>query len=208
MISVLVAHKRDKHNDLALLRLVDMLTRHTDGDYELLIDSTTPADPYRVYNKLAAQASCEWLLFANSDTWPGPGWDTAMLEEASEGRVVTPILVEPGAIGVAAGNVALNFGMTPESFDAQAFEDWVQRGDYAPQGEGWHMPCLIHAKAFAMTGGWPVAQAFPHPNDMLWREAWKRDGGIVVQCGAVWYHLQNYSNPEEQTKAVRHAAPE
>lgn len=207
MLSVLVAHRRSSANDRALLRLLDMLSRHTDMNYELLIDAATPADPYRVYNRLAQQAKGEYIVFANSDTWPGPYWAERMLAQTSPYRIVTPILVEPGAIGVAPANVQMDFGMTPETFEVQAFEDWVRLGDYQAHGEGWYMPALLHRDTFLATGGFPTAQPFPHPNDILFWEAWRRDGGTIQQCSAVWYHLQNYSNPDEQRKAVRHATP-
>ena len=81
--SVLIAHKREPANDAALDIALDMLADNTIHDYELLIDDTTPADPYVIYNDLAERASCNWIVFLNSDTFAGPGWDVPMVDAAA-----------------------------------------------------------------------------------------------------------------------------
>lgn len=205
-ISILIPHKHDRENDKALKIALECIIDNTDHDYEILIDATTPGEPYTLINRMAQQASAPWLVFSNSDVFFGPHWDTPMLQAADNDMIVTGILVEAGAIGVADQNIRANFGMTPDFFHRQAFEQFCAVANYPLIGDGWYFPCLINRARFLDMGGFDTTKgAFPFvPLDILFWEKWRAAGNRVRRVQSYAYHLQNYSNPAEQTKAVRH----
>lgn len=203
-ISILIPHKHEPENDKALKIAVECLIDNTDHDYEILIDSTTPGDPYTVINQMAARAAGPWLVFMNSDVFMGPHWDTPMLAAAANDTIVTGVLVESGAIGVAQQNIRANFGMTPDFFHRQAFEQFCLQANYPLDGEGWYFPCLINRGRFIQMGMFDTSEGgFPLPLDIRFWEKWKAAGNRVQRVASYSYHLQNYSNPAEQAKAVR-----
>lgn len=205
-ISILIPHKHDKENDKALKIALECLIDNTDHDYEILIDSTTPGEPYTIINQMAARAAGPWLVFMNSDVFMGPHWDTPMLAAADNDTIVTGVLVEAGAIGVAQQNIRANFGMTPDFFHRQAFEQFCAQANWTIEGDGWYFPCLINRGRFIEMGMFDTTKgAFPFvPLDILFWEAWRAAGKRVQRVASYAYHLQNYSNPAEQIKAVRH----
>jgi len=201
-ISVLIAHKREPANDTALDIALEMLADNTAAEYELLIDDTTPKDPYVAYNDLAAQAACEWIVFLNSDTFAGPGWDAPMLEAASHNTIVTPVLVECGSIGVNVMNFERNFGNTPASFKRAEFERFVTNGGEWRDGEGWYMPSLHPRDEFLALGGFPTHRGtfgIDQIDTMYW-ETWKEAGNKVKRVRSWFYHLQWWSSEFEQEK--------
>jgi len=201
-LSVLIAHKREPSNDDALAITLDMLADNTACEYELLIDDTTPKDAYVAYNDLAAQASCEWIVFLNSDTFPGPGWDVEMLKAAEPHTIITPVLVECGAIGVHVMNYEANFGNTPANFDRKSFEQWVNNGGEMRSGEGWYMPSLHPRDEFLALGGFPThrgAFGFIQIDKLYW-DAWREVGNMVKRVRSFFYHLQYWSAEHEQKK--------
>jgi hypothetical protein len=205
-IAILIPHKRAPENDKALTVALDCIARNTDIDYELLIDATTPACPYEVINRLARAASAEYVVFANSDVFFAPGWAEPMLAVAAPNKIVTGVLVEPGAIGVNERNAHFNFGMTPDRFDREAFEAWVAEQSGNPTGVGWFFPSLHHRETFLSRGGFdPARGRFPEPLDKHYWNQWQRSDGQIERVASYAYHLQNWSNPEEQAKAVRYA---
>lgn len=205
-LSILIPHKHMPENDRALAVALACLAANTRADFEILVDAETPADPYVVLNSMAARARGEYLFFSNSDIFVAPGWDADLLARAATDKMVTAYLVEPGAIGVFEDNITRDFGMTPDTFRREEFEAWAQEPQAQPGGEGFVYYALIHRERFLSRGGFDTSQGtFPTPLDTLFRDAWKRDGLLIERAYSLMYHLQNYSNETEQSKAVRHA---
>ena len=204
-ISVLIPHKQDPENDRALAIALAMYRDNTGGEIELIVDDTTPADPYALLNDMAERAKADWIFFGNSDLFPAWGWDRALLDLAQEDTIVNATLVEPGAIGVHEGNIHRSFGMTPDSFRRAEFEAWAAGRDEVPANDGFTFYALLHRRAFLDFGGFDVRKGvFPQVAlDLdLWAR-WREAGKPIRRAKAFFYHLQNFSNPTEQQKAVR-----
>lgn len=204
-IAILIPHKHTPENDKALAIALDCIVRNTGVDYELLIDATTPACPYEVVNRMALSTRAEYIVPTNSDIFFAPGWVEPLLAAASPRKIVTGVLVESGAIGVNERNEHRDFGMTPERFDREAFEEWVAEQSGTPTGIGWFFPSLHHRATFNARGGFDLSRGrFPEPLDKHYWQQWRESGGAVERVASYAYHLQNYSNEAEQVKAVRH----
>lgn len=202
-LSICIAHKHTARNDAALKVALNCIVDNSLFAYELVVDATTPSDPYGIYNKLVKQATTPWCVLTNSDVFFAPKWDYAFLENAEERTILAGILVECGAVGVAYGNLKENFGMTPETFDRESFEAWAEDCHF-PDGTGWYMPCLMPREKFLDLGGFDTSGVFEEdPVDKWFWEAWQTSGGLLKRVHSVAYHLQNWSNSEEQEKDVR-----
>ncbi len=205
-MAILIAHKHDPENDKALAIALDCIVRNTRNDYELLVDTDTPSCPYRLLNRMVHQTSAEYVVFSNSDIFFPPGWDVPMMNAAAPDVIITGVVVEPGAIGVNVLNHEHNFGMTPDTFDRAAFEQWVVDGSEIPDGDGWYFPSLHNRQEFLALGGFDLSRgAFPEPLDTYYWQRWREGGRRVQRVKSFSYHLQQYSFKEEQDKAVRHA---
>lgn len=205
-ISIIIPHKHTPANDKALYIAVASIIANTKCDYELLIDTTTPADVYKVVNKLAIFAHSEWLFFSNSDVFFAPRWDTVLLQHAKRGVMVKPTVIEPGAIGVFEQNIHANFGMTPETFRQADFEAFCATNPPVPGPDGFYYYGLISRQEFIEHGAFDTERGeFPTPLDIFFDDTWKADGMKILHAPAYIYHLQNWSNPIEQEKAVRYA---
>lgn len=203
-LSIIIPHKHQPANDKALSIALSCIVDNTRSDYELLIDTTTPGDPYVLMNDMAKRASGEWVVFGNSDLFVAPDWDTDLLQRADRDTMVSLTLVEPGAIGVHEENIHRDFGMTPQTFQREAFEAYAATSPELPAGNGFYFYALRHRLTFLERGGFDTSLGlFPTPVDIAYHEAWLRDGKQIVRGAGLAYHLQNYSNPVEQAKAVR-----
>lgn len=205
-LSILIPHKKDPENDKALAIALACIATNTRSNYELIVDTQTPANPYVVLNHMAARARGEYIALLNSDTFPAPEWDVRLLELAAPTRIVNMTLVEPGAIGVFDGNLQANFGMRPDTFDRTAFEHYAATNQNFAGGEGFVYYGLIHREVFLGRGGFDTSKGYyPTPLDSYFWQAWKDDGLEIVRAPTAYiYHLQNYSNEAEQVKEVRH----
>lgn len=204
-IAILIPHKHTRENDKALAIALDCIVRNTDMDYEVLIDATTPACPYEVINRMAHSTTATYIVPTNSDVFFAPGWVRPMFAAAAPHMIITGVLVEPGAIAVSDQNHTANFGMTPETFDREAFEQWVVESPEVPSGNGWYFPSMHHRQTFLDRGGFDLSLGhFPAPLDSHYWEQWQASGNYVERVLSYAYHLQNWSNPEEQQKAVRY----
>lgn len=204
--TIILPHLRSAANDEALRIALDCIVANTALDYELLIESVAePRDIYPVCNRMAQQATADWLVFGNSDVFMAPGWAEPMYEARAENAIVTGVIVECGAIGVSTQNIHRNFGMTPQTYQRAAFEQWVRETPFVPDGEGWYFPSLHPRRAFLETGGFDTTRgSFPKDTlDIFYWQRWRDSGRVVRRVPSFSYHLQNYSNPVEQTKAVR-----
>lgn len=204
--SILIPHKRNPENDKALRIALDCIVANTQYDYELIVDATTPADPYVVINSMAERARGEYIFFSNSDIFVADDWDYMLLGLSAPDTIVNCTLVESGAIGVHEANIHHSFGMTPDTFDRVGFEAFAKERTELPANNGFVFYGLIHRKTFLKRGGFDVNRGkFPSVAlDRLFWEQWEADGLRIVRAKSFVYHLQNYSNPDEQTKAVRY----
>jgi len=204
-IAILIPHKHTYANDRALSVALDCIIANTGVDYEILIDSETPACPYQVINRMARQTQVEYLVFSNSDIFFAPGWAEPMLAMAQPNRIVTGVTVECGAIGVNILNHHHNFGMTPDRFDRAAFERWVIEAPEVPQGNGWYFPSMHNRQAFLDAGGFDTSKgAFPDPLDADYWDRWEKSGQHIHRVLSFCYHLQAFSFADENQKSVRY----
>lgn len=205
-ISIIIPHKHTPLNDKALYIAVASIIANTKCDYELLIDTTTPDEVYKVVNRLAFTAHSEWIFCSNSDIFVAPHWDEVLLRHASRGVMVKPTVIEPGAIGVFEQNIQADFGMTPDTFRQHDFEAFCATNPSVPGADGFYYYGLINREEFIERGGFDTSRGgFPTPLDIFFDDAWKADGLEILHVPSYVYHLQNWSNPVEQEKAVRYA---
>ena len=204
VISILLPHFVDPENNNAFKVCMECLVDNTSLEYELLIN-TQAGDVYNICNKLARQASSPWLVFLNTDVFLAPGWDTAFLNAATENKIVTGVIVECGAIPVAAANVEKNFGLHPWNFDRESFEEWIAEKQPLPAGDGWYFPSMIYREAFLDLGGFDTDRGyFPEdPLDTYFWDTWKAAGNGISHVRSYSYHLQHYSSHTEQRKKAR-----
>lgn len=212
LVSILLPHLREPENDKALKIAVDSLITHTDLDYELIIESVAERrDIYPVINQMAARVRAEWIIFWNSDVFAAPNWIRPMYEARGLELIVSPVMVECGAIGVSERNLYRDFGMTPDSYRRDEFEAWVQAGaewstNWLDGQRAWYFPSLISRERFLGLGGFDSSFGrFPvDPVDIHFWDAWEAHQGKFVRARSWVYHLQHWSSEEEQEKAVRH----
>lgn len=204
--SVILPHKRNPGNDRALAICLDCLFTNTASDFKLIVDAAVDQPLYERINRMVRQADTEYCVYLASDTFLAPGWDVPMLAAADFQTFVNGVLVEPGAIGIHHLNLHRDFGRTPESFQREAFEAWMQT-DHAPllSGEGWYCPYMFPREGWLRTGGLETDKDFTDVDIRLF-ERWKRGNGRVERVRSFAYHLQRYSDEDEQNHAKRKIA--
>ncbi len=204
--TIILPHRRNPGNDAALRMALQTLVENTCHDFILSMDAATDQPLYERINRLVAHAPTEYCVYWASDTFAAPNWDTPMLELADEHTFVNGVLIEPGAIGVYPENFKRDFGRKPETFDRAAFEAYCATAE-VPDGEGWYCPYLFPREGWLLLGGLQESaardpQGFTAADVELF-ERWKAAGNRVVRARSYAYHLQRYSEPEEQTAAKR-----
>lgn len=210
--TVVLPHKRNPGNDAALSICIDCLMKNTDNDFLLLIDTLIASSLYAIVNRMIEQVTTELFVYLASDTFLAPHWDTPMLEVWTPETIVTDILVEPGAIGLHHWNLHKDFGRRPEVFQREEFEAWSQSSE-APmlEGEGWFCPYIMSRAKFLEFGGLnqsytpPDRHGFTGADEALF-ERWKAAGNKVVRAKSYAYHLQRYSQIDEQVHEKRDAS--
>lgn len=207
VVSILLPHLRNPSNDAALRVCLDCLVANTGMNYELIIESVEERrDIYAVLNQMAARATTEWIIPFNTDVFAAPGWLEPMLAAASADTIVSPVMVECGAIPVNDRNLERNFGRTPETFRRGEFEAWVQSGggwrdDWCDGCESWYFPSLLSRDTFLGLGGFDNHYGgFPDPLDMDFWLLWELNDGKFKRARSFMYHLQVYSDP---TRGIR-----
>lgn len=204
-VSILLPHLRQAQNDKALRIALSCLVSNTSVDHELKTENVAERrDIYSVINRMAASAVSEWIVLMNSDHFVAPGWIEPFLAAAQPHLMLSCILVECGAIGVHTMNYAANFGMTPETFDRAAFEDFARQGTAWLDGYSWFWPVMLHRQTFLEMGGFDTSRGgFPAPLDFHFGERWQSMGRGFGRVKSYVYHLQNYSSIDEQAKPGR-----
>lgn len=197
-LSIIIPHKRTPLNDRALRLNLEMLQDNTFHDYELIIDTECPKDPYKIWNEASILARGEILVFTNSDVLMAPGWDIQMVENMHDNTIVTGYLVEPGTIGVASVNIHRDFGRAPETFRRWDFEDFCMKDAVSrpkcKAERGWYMPCAVLKDWFNWTGGFDTTLGFPNPNDILfWEKCLDAFATQLLRVTSYAYHFQNLS---------------
>lgn len=213
LVSILLPHLREPENDKALQIAVDTLIAHTDLDYELIIEGVSERrDIYPVINAMAGRAISDWIVFWNSDVFAAPNWIQPLYEARAVDRIVSPVMVECGAIGVSERNIHKDFGMTPDTYRRTDFEQWVKDGaewsiNWIEGDRAWYFPSLLSRERFLDLGGFDSSFGqFPFdPVDIHFWNTWEAHQGVFKRARSWVYHLQNYSAESEQVKEVRHA---
>jgi hypothetical protein len=201
LVSILLPHLRNPDNDPALRIALDTLITNTPLNFELLLESVAERrDYYTVLNQMAARAQALWILPTNTDVFYAPGWMEPLWDARDYNTIVSPVMVECGAIPVNDRNLMRDFGRMPETFRRTEFEQWVADGggwrdDWREDAESWYHPSLYNRQAFLNMGGYDTSLgAFPEPLDMDYHERWTARGGKFKRVRSWVYHLQNYSN--------------
>lgn len=211
-VSILLPHLRTPENDRALRIALDCIASNTSVDYELIVEAVQERrDIYAVLNRMAERALSDWIIPHNSDVFVAPGWLEPLYAARGEDVIVSPVMVECGAIGVAPVNVLRDFGKTPERFRRDEFEAWAAGGGEMPTlpegARAWYFPSLLPRRTFLALGGFDShLGTFPvDPVDMWFWDKWEESGRVFRHARSFVYHLQHWSNEDEQKKAVRHA---
>lgn len=201
LFSILLPNLRNPSNDAALQVALDCLVANTTLNYELLLESVAERrDIYSVLNHMAERALTDWLIPFNSDVFASPGWAEPLWEARDVNTIVSPVMVECGAIPVNDLNLERDFGRTPETFRRAEFEQWVAAGggwrdDWRDGDAAWFFPSLIERDRFLSLGGFDTTQgSFPlSPLDVFFWDKWRERGGKFRRVKSWIYHLQNYS---------------
>ena len=205
--TVILPHRRNPGNDAAYAIALATLTANTVNEFALISDLAHDAPLYPRVNAMIEAAYTDGVCYWASDTFAAPAWDVPMLQAWDENTIVTNILVEPGAIGMSGQNKEMDFGRKPEAFRRAEFEAWAASAEMRA-GEGWFCPYMISRRAFLDMGGLQDAGLAPDMHgftgaDELFFERWKASGRRVVRAHSFAYHLQRFSQVDEQAHPKR-----
>lgn len=206
--TIILPHRRNPGNDAALRIALDTLFTNTVNDFILLMDAAYAKPLYPRVNAMVEQATTECCVYWSSDMFAAPGWDVPMLDLWNADTFVTNVLVEPGAIGMHPDNHEKDFGRKPETFRRDAFEAWAASEDApVPNHFGWYAPYMFPRQPWLDMGGLPVGLPGDHqgftPADQLLFERWLASGRSIKRARSYTYHLQRYSEIDEQTHEKR-----
>ena len=197
-MTIVIPHLRKSMNDAALQLNIARLFENTHHSFELVIDTESPKDVYKIWNESANHARGEILIFSNSDVIMAKDWDVPFVKYMQDNAILTGYLVEPGNIGVADVNIHKDFGRGPYIFKDEEFEKFVvSYGATVPEVKeehGWYMPCAFLRDWFNWTGGFDTTIGFPNPNDILfWNRVTANFGTKLLRVRSFAYHFQNLS---------------
>lgn len=205
-ITIILPHKRNPGNNAALQIALSCLTDNTHSDFILLMDAAYDKPLYERVNALVKQATTDCCVYWSSDMFAAPGWDTPMLALWGPNAFVTNVLVEPGAIGLHPDNLHKDFGRKPETFRRAEFEEWCLTAP-VPNNFGWYAPYMFSRKAYLNYGGLQLGLKGDHHGftsaDQELFEKWQEDGRHIKRAHSYTYHLQRYSEIEEQEHEKR-----
>lgn len=207
--TIILPHRRNPGNDAALSIALDMLYANTVHEFILISDAAYDKPLYPRVNAMMQQATTDAVVYWASDMFPAPGWDMPMLERFNPLTFVTMVVVEPGAIAMHPDNVHKDFGRKPETFDRAAFQTWVTSGSAPiPNNFGWYAPVMYPRAGFFEFGGLDdTGMSGDHHGftsaDVALFERWKAAGRHIQRASSWCYHLQRYSQEDEQQHAKR-----
>lgn len=198
-LSIVIPHMRKEANNMSLSINIDMLMRNTYHPFELIIDTESPKDPYKIWNEVSTQARGKILVFTNSDVIFAKDWDVFMVKYMQDNAILTGYLIEPGNIGVASENIHRDFGKTPYTFRYNEFQSFCDmHAASVPEcreERGWYMPCAFLKDWFVWTKGFDTELSFPNPNDILfWNKMTMNYGTKLLRVRSYAYHFQNLSS--------------
>ena len=206
--TVILPHRRNAGNDAALRICLDCLIANTVNDFKLIIDAAVDQPLYERVNRMVRQADTEICVYLASDTFVAPSWDVPMLDIYAPDTFVTGVLVEPGAIGIHPDNVERDFGRKPETFRRAEFEAWCASGEaVVPSGWGWYCPVMYPRDGYFAFGGLELDLPGDHhgfaPADVALFDRWLAGGKQIKRAKSYAYHLQRWSQEDEQTHEKR-----
>lgn len=210
LVSILLPHLRNPRNDEALHIALSCLVDNTTLDYELIIEAVEERrDIYPVLNSMAEQAISDWIIPYNSDVFCAPHWLEPIWAARDENTIVSPVMVECGAIPVNNRNLERDFGRTPRTFQRNKFEAWVSAGggwrdDWHDGEAAWFFPSMLPRKRFLDLGGFDTSLGeFPHVAvDIAFWDTWATAGGKFNRVHSFVYHLQAFSDTERGNREV------
>ena len=152
--------------------------------------------PYGNWNKGAAHAKTDWLIFATDDQYFPPHWDSNLLKYWQPKRLIAGRLVEPGIIPVWRTNIKKDFGVLPSEFKEKEFIQWcADRQDKGFEEDGFFIPMLQHRSDYDALGHYPTKGKFGTSsavsNDVIYvQEALKKGYEFGTASDSYSYHFQ------------------
>lgn len=175
-ISICFPHVDNPWNTDCLELKKKMLKENTNGEYQLFyMTGTRKEDVYPAWDWLFRRAKYDIILWDNSDITYAKNWDVLIHKYINQTDWLSLRVVECGQIGVAATNIAKNFGITANSFRRQEFEDWcVEDSKSRPEfehGWSWYSPSAFRKEWYISTGGFDLSlPPFPNDIDRKWQD--------------------------------------
>lgn len=205
--TVILPHKRNPGNDDALAVCLDCLARNTVNEYALIMDAAFDSPLFPRVNRMIEQAHTERVVYLASDMFFAPAWDVPMMEAWTPELIITNVVVEPGAIAMHPMNYHRDFGRKPATFQRERFEAWARSSEAElTGGEGWYCPYMVSRDYFLAMGGFDTTLTSPDgftPADVDFFARWKAMGRGVKRVKSFIYHLQRYSDEDEQQHEKR-----
>lgn len=104
-------------------------------------------------NRVAEQASREYLFFPNTDHVLAPGWDEALLKRLAPRKVVSTQCIEPGVVPVASIFHARNCGTRFDEFNEELFSQAASDLAQDRETPGVNYPFVISKALWKELGG-------------------------------------------------------
>ena len=174
-----------------IARCKELLKQNTTHSYEIaeIVDCR---QVWQAFNTAAEKAKGKILVFLNDDMFVAPGWDELIPTYATEKKVVTTYLIEPGRLPVNHRNLFQDFGRTPEDFDYDSFVRFSEaHGRVVPDvmpGLGWYMPFAIRKEDVL-----PFGEREGYPNDFLLFGTFAARQYNFLRVRSYAYHFQKMS---------------